>query len=260
MTTLPERESLTVDLNADLGEGFGVWRLGPDEDMMVFITSANVACGLHAGDPGTMRRTVRMARERGVVVGAHPGYPDLAGFGRRPMNMPPGELIDILLYQIGALQAVARAEGTAVRYVKVHGALYNQAAQEPEAAWAVAEALRQTGGDLPLVGPPASAFADAAARAGLRFVAEGFADRTYEDDGRLTPRSRPGAVLTDPEAVAARVVSLVRDRAVLSRDGSRVPLAVETVCLHGDTPGALRLARAVRQALEEAGVRVASFA
>jgi UPF0271 protein len=253
----------TVDLNSDLGESFGVWRLGPDEEMMTHITSANIACGFHAGDPGVMRRTVRLARLKGLAIGAHPGYHDLAGFGRRAIELSPEEIVDMLIYQIGALQAIARAEGVRVSYVKPHGALYNLAQCDPEAAGAVAEAVRLAAEGAPglaLVGSPASAVAGAAEAAGVRFIAEGYADRAYEPDGRLAPRGSPGAVLTDPKEVAARAVDIVLRGELKTIDGGRLELRVQTICLHGDTPGAAALAAAVRRALEEAGVRVAAFA
>jgi len=253
-------DSLSVDLNSDLGESFGVWRLGHDAEMMDFITSANVACGFHAGDPTVMRRTVRLAKEKGVVLGAHPGYPDLDGFGRREMALSRDEIIDALVYQIGALQCMARAEGTRVAYVKAHGALYNQAERDPAVAAAVIEAVRQAGAGLPVVAAPGSALAGAAKAAGIRFVPEVFADRAYDDDGHLVPRSRPGSVITDPEAVAARVVGMVCRGEVRTGGGSVLAIKAGTVCLHGDTPGAPALARAAREALEQAGVRVVAFA
>lgn len=254
--------SRRVDLNCDLGESFGIWPLGSDEEMMAHITSANIACGFHAGDPGIMRRTVRLACERGVSVGAHPGYPDLPGFGRRRMALGWPETVDLLVYQIGALQAIARAEGLRVNYVKAHGALYNQAETDPDVASAVVEAVRQAadGSPLALVASPLSAMAQPAAAAGLRFVGEVFADRAYAGDGRLLPRNRPGALITDPDLVARRVVEMVRRRGVPTESGESVAVSFETICLHGDTPGAPILAKAVRAALEEAGVRVAPFA
>lgn len=253
-------EPRTVDLNSDLGESFGAWRLGSDEEMMETITSANVACGFHAGDPGVMRRTVRLAREKDVAVGAHPGYPDLAGFGRRAMALGRQEIIDALVYQVGALQALARAEGVRVTHVKPHGALYSQAEKDPETASAVVEAVRQSGTGLALVAPAGSAMAEAAAAAGVRLVPEVFADRAYDAAGRLVPRSAPGSVITDPGRVADRVVGMVLRGEVETAEGPLVKVPAGTVCLHGDTPGAPGLARAVRRALEAAGVVVAPFA
>lgn len=253
-------EETTVDLNSDLGESYGIWVLGQDAAMMEYITSANVACGFHAGDPSVMRRTVRLAREKGVAVGAHPGYPDLWGFGRRAMALSRQEIVDAVVYQVGALQAIARAEGVPVLYVKPHGALYNQAERDPQAAEAVAEAVQQAGSRLALVGPPGSALAAAAAARGLAFVPEVFADRAYDDEGRLVPRDRPGSVITDVGAVARRAVEMVQRAEVRSVGGRVLPLTVGTICLHGDTPGAPELARAVRTSLESAGVRVRAFA
>jgi UPF0271 protein len=250
---------LTVDLNSDLGESFGVWSLGQDAEMMAWVTSANVACGFHAGDPVVMRRTVRLAREKGVVVGAHPGYPDLGGFGRRAMALTRDEVIDGLLYQIGALGAVARAEGIRVSYVKAHGALYNQAERDPAVATAVVEAVRLAGVPV-VVAASGSAMAEAAAAGGVRLVAEVFADRAYDDDGRLVPRSWPGSLITDPQAVAERVVGMVCRGEVATVGGGRLTLDAGTVCLHGDTPGAPILARVVREALVSAGIRVVAFA
>lgn len=261
METVP-LVSRRVDLNCDMGESYGVWSLGSDREMMEHITSASIACGFHAGDPTIMRKTVRLARERGVSVGAHPGYPDLPGFGRRPMSLPLPELVDVLVYQIGALQAIARAEGTRVTYVKVHGALYNQAETDPRLAAAVVEALGLTGGGepLPLVASPVSAMAEAAALAGARLVGEAFADRAYTREGRLVPRSRPGAVILDPELVASRVSEMVRGGVLIAEEGERIPATFETICIHGDTPNAPALAGAVRRAIEAAGVEVGSFA
>ncbi len=253
-------DGFSVDLNSDLGESFGAWQLGHDSEMMDFITSANVACGFHAGDPTVMRRTIRLAKAKGVVVGAHPGYPDLGGFGRRAMALSRDEIVDALVYQIGALEALARAEGVHVAYVKAHGALYNQAERDPAVAAAVIEAVCQAGDALSVVAASGSAMAGAAEAAGLRFVPEVFADRAYDHEGHLLPRDRPGSVITDPEAVAARVVGMVCRGEVRTDGGGSLALRAGTVCLHGDTPGAPVLARAVRVALEQAGVRVVAFA
>lgn len=252
-----------IDLNADLGESFGIWRLGHDEAMLDQVTSASIACGFHAGDPTVMRETVRLAKLKGVTIGAHPGFPDLPGFGRRPMHIGYRELVDVLVYQVGALQAVARAQGARVRYVKPHGALYNQAETDAETAAAVIEAVglaQEDQAGLGLVVPAASVIERLAREAGLPLVVEVFADRAYRADGTLVPRSTPGAVLTDPAAVAERVVEMARHGRVVTADGPTIALRGRTVCLHGDTPGAPALARRVRQALEAAGVRVAPFA
>ena len=245
------RGDRTVDLNADLGEGFGIWRLGDDEALLDVVTSANVACGFHAGDPSTMQRICRLAAGRGVAIGAQVGYRDLAGFGRRRIDIDPAELTADVLYQLGALDGFARAAGARVRYVKPHGALYNTAADDPDQAGAVVAAVAAYDPSLPLLGLPGSALAAAAGAAGVPFVAEGFADRAYTPEGRLVPRSVEGSVRHDPAEVVAQAVRMVRDRSVLATDGSVVGLSVSSVCVHGDTPGAVALARAVRAALAE---------
>jgi UPF0271 protein len=248
-----------IDLNADVGEGFGVWRLGDDEALLEVVTSANVACGFHAGDPLTMTRVCTAAVRRGVAVGAQVGYRDLAGFGRRRIDVAADELAADVRYQIGALDACARAAGGRVRYVKPHGALYNTAADDAVQADAVAAAVAGYDAQLPLVGLAGSAHESAAARHGLRFVAEAFADRAYRSDGRLVPRGESGAVLHEPEQIAARVVAFARRGVVEAADGSNVAVRAESVCVHGDTPGAVAIARAVRTALEADGVDVQAF-
>ena len=240
-----------------MGESFGPWRMGADEDVMPHITSANVACGAHAGDPRVMRRTVRLARAAGVAVGAHPGFADLPGFGRREMAVDPSEVEDSLIAQIGALAAIAKAEGVALQHVKAHGALYNMAAREPALAAAIARAIAACGQSLIMFGLPNSPMIDAGRTAGLRVAAEGFADRSYEEDASLTPRSRPGAVIHDPEAVVLRAVRMVRDGVVITAGGREVPLRIDTICVHGDTPGAPELARRIHEGLTAAGVTVA---
>jgi UPF0271 protein len=249
-----------IDLNADLGEGFGVWRLGDDDALLDLVTSANVACGFHAGDPSTMRRVCTRAAANGVAIGAQVSYRDLAGFGRRFIDVDPAELADEVLYQLSALDGIARSCGTRVSYVKPHGALYNAAVTHEAQAQAVADAVRDFGGGLPVLGLPGSALLRAAAAAGLRAVPEGFADRGYTPGGTLVPRRDPGALLQDPAQVAARAVAMARDGVVEAVDGSTVPVAVESVCVHGDTPGAVSLARAVRAALEENGLSPVPFA
>jgi 5-oxoprolinase (ATP-hydrolysing) subunit A len=250
----------TVDLNADLGEGFGVWRLGDDDALLEVVTSANVACGFHAGDPSTMRRVCRRAVEAGVAVGAQVSYRDLAGFGRRFVDVEPAELADDVLYQIAALDGVARASGDRVRYVKPHGALYNAVVAHEAQAAAVVAAVRDLDRSLPVLGLPGSALLRAAANAGLRTVAEGFADRGYTPQGTLVPRREPGALVHDPAQVAARAVRMAAEGVVEAVDGSVVRMAVESVCVHGDTPGAAALARAVRTALAGAGLGPRPFA
>jgi UPF0271 protein len=249
-----------VDLNSDLGEGYGRWALGDDAAMLEVVTSANVACGFHAGDPATIERTVGTAVERGVAVGAQVSYPDLAGFGRREIDVVPGDLTADVLYQLGALEAFAKAAGSRVRYVKPHGALYNRIARDPVQAAAVVEAIRRYDPVLPLLTLPGSAAMEAAREAGVPTVAEGFADRAYTGEGRLVSRREPGAVLHDPERVAARAVVMATEGRVGTIDGGEVEVEVRSLCVHGDTPGAVDLARAVRAALEEAGVALEAFA
>jgi len=249
-----------IDLNADLGEGFGAWRLGDDAALLAIVTSANVACGFHAGDPLTLRRCCAGAVAHGVAIGAQVSYRDLAGFGRREMDVPPDELTAEVLYQIAALDGVARAEGGRVRYVKPHGALYNRIARDPVQATAVVAAVAAYDPSLPLLSLPGSAAARAAAEAGLPVVAEAFADRAYTTDGTLVSRREPGAVLTDPVQVAERAVAIVTRHAVVTADGQEIAVQPESICVHGDTPGAVQLARAVREGLERAGVRLTPFA
>jgi UPF0271 protein len=249
-----------IDLNADLGEGFGIWRLTDDEALLDVVTSANVACGFHAGDPATMRRVCDLAAERGVAIGAQVGYRDLAGFGRRRIDVAPGELAAEVMYQLGALDAFARAAGSRVRYVKPHGALYNTAADDPVQAAAVASAVAAVDASLPLLGLPGSALATAAAQADLPFVAEGFADRAYTPAGRLVPRTEPGAVHADPAAAVAQAVSIARRQQVTALDGTPVDVPAASICVHGDTAGAVLLTREIRRVLEDAGIAVAPFA
>lgn len=249
----------TTDLNADLGESFGTWVLGDDEAMLGVVTSANVACGFHAGDATTIRRTVALAAERGVVVGAQVGYRDLAGFGRRRIDVAPADLTADVLYQLGALEAMCRVSGTRVAYVKPHGALYTTAAVDEGQARAVVDAVVAYDPGLPVLGLPGSVLLRVAEEAGVPTVAEAFADRGYTRDGHLVPRSAPGAVLHGAEEVAARVVRLVTEGTVVAADGSVVRVDARSVCTHGDTPGAVEIARAVRRGLEDAGVVIAPF-
>jgi len=249
-----------IDLNSDLGEGFGIWRLGDDAALLRLVSSANLACGFHAGDPSTMGRACVAAAAGGVAVGAHVGYRDLAGFGRRRIDYDPGELADDVLYQIGALDGLARRAGVAVGYVKPHGALYHAVWDDPRQARAVVAAIRSYDGRLAVLGQPGSALLSLAAEAGLRAVTEGFVDRAYTAAGTLVPRRDPAAVVSDPAAVAARAVRLAVDGEVAAVDGTVVPMRVESLCLHGDTPGAVALAGRVRAALDGAGVPVGPFA
>ena len=247
-----DRPMRTIDLNADVGES-----AGDDASLIPLITSANVACGGHAGDPQTMRETMVLAVRHGVAIGAHPGYVDREHFGRRPMTLDEPQVVELILDQVGALDATAAAVGAALVHVKAHGALYNQAEVDDRLARALVKAVLRYPRRLALVGRAGSAMERAARAAGLPFRAEAFADRRYRADGALVSRSEPGSVLEDPNAVAAQVRRLVRDGEVETNDGSRIPVAFETLCLHGDTPGAARLARQVRQVLAELGVAVA---
>jgi 5-oxoprolinase (ATP-hydrolysing) subunit A len=245
-----------MDLNADLGEGFGVWRLGDDDALLDVVTSANVACGFHAGDPSTMHRVCLSAAERGVAVGAQVGYRDLAGFGRRRIGYDAAELRDDVLYQLAALDGFCRVAGTRVRYVKPHGALYNTAVVDEVQAGAVADAVRDYDASLPVLSLPGSVLASVALANGLRAVAEGFADRRYRPDGMLVPRSEPGAVIVAADEVVAQATRMAVDGTVVASDGTVVPCRVESICVHGDTPDAVALARQVRAALADAGLSV----
>lgn len=250
----------SIDLNADLGESFGAWRLGDDAAMLGLVTSANIACGFHAGDPATLLHTCREAVGGGVVIGAQVGYRDLAGFGRRFIDIAPADLYADVLFQIGALDGLARSVGGRVAYVKPHGALYNTIVRDEDQARAVVEAVAAYGDSpLPLLGLPHSAALRIAARAGLRTITEAFADRAYTPEGTLVPRTQPGALLHDPDAVAARVVRLATDGVVTAVDGSVIDVSADSVCVHGDTPDAVAIATAVRDALAEAGVAVRPF-
>jgi UPF0271 protein len=248
-----------IDLNADLGEGFGRWPLGDDDALLAVVTSANVACGFHAGDPSTMRRVCAGAVARGVRIGAQVGYRDLAGFGRRAIDYDPDELTADVLYQLGALDGFARAAGDRVRYVKPHGALYNRIVHDPVQAAAVVAAVVAYDATLPLLGLPGSAVLRLAAEAGVPTVTEAFADRAYTPEGRLVPRGTPGAVLHDPDAVCARTVAIATGRPIPALDGTPVEVGARSVCVHGDTPGAAALAAHVRDALAGAGIAVEAF-
>ncbi|MBV9921174.1 MAG: LamB/YcsF family protein [Pseudonocardia sp.] len=248
-----------MDLNSDLGESFGRWVLGDDDAMLSLVTSANVACGFHAGDATTLRRTCARAAEHGVVVGAQVSYRDLAGFGRRFIDVNPSELTDDVLYQIGALEGLCRVGGTRVRYVKPHGALYNATVHHEAQAQAVVEAVRAYDAALPVLGLPGSCLLAAAEKAGLRAVPEFFVDRGYTPAGTLVPRSQEGALLRDPAEVTARVVRMVGDGVVTAVDGSDVAVRAESACVHGDSPGAVEMATAVRDGLAAAGVDLHAF-
>lgn len=249
-----------MDLNSDLAEGFGRWELSDDEALLRIVTSANVACGYHAGDATVIREAVEQAAKQGVVVGAQVGYRDLAGFGRRFIDVDPSELTDDIVYQIGALDGICRAAGTRVRYVKPHGALYNAVVHHEAQAAAVVAAVRAYDPDLPVLGLPGSAFLAAAEKAGLRTVREFFVDRGYTPQGTLVPRREPGALLHDPKEVTARVLRMVTEGKVTAVDGSDVDVRADSACVHGDSPGAVAMAEAVRAGLAEAGVALRPFA
>ena len=250
---------MRIDLNSDVGEHYGAWRMGGDEAMLEMVTSANVACGFHAGDPRSAFSTLQAAAANGVKVGAHVAYPDLVGFGRREMNISSVDLTADVIYQIGALQALAKAAGTTVDYVKPHGALYNSIAHDERQAAAVIEAILAVDPSLALVCLAGSSLIDQARGLGLRTVAEAFADRAYEADGSLTPRTESGAVLHDPEEVGERMLRLVREGTIEARDGSSLPMNAESICVHGDSNGAIDMARALSARLSGAGVEIRSF-
>ncbi|KGM34617.1 LamB/YcsF family protein [Inquilinus limosus] len=250
----------SVDLNCDMGEGFGAWEMGDDSAMLEIVTSANVACGFHAGDPIVMRRTLALARDRGIGVGAHPGFLDLWGFGRRVIKGDtPEELEAQVVYQIGALQGIAKAVGHKVTHVKAHGALSNLAMVEDAVALAIGRAIKSVDPALSYMVLPGTALERAAVELGLPVVREVFADRTYEDDATLTSRKIAGSVIHDAEVAAERVLRMVEEQAVTSRSGKRIPVPVDTVCVHGDTPGAVGIARRIRERLEQAGIRLVAL-
>ncbi|VXC48793.1 oxoprolinase subunit A [Arthrobacter sp. 9V] len=249
----------TIDLNSDVGESFGRWTLGDDEAIFRSVSSANVACGFHAGDPSVIRSTSQKAVKAGVVIGAHVGYRDLAGFGRRFMDIDPVELADDVVYQIGALQALAATAGASVRYVKPHGGLYNAIVKHTAQARAVVNAVKSVDPNLPILGLPGSEVLRLAEEAGLRGVPEAFADRAYNPDGTLVSRSQPGAVLHRPTEVAERVLRMATEQSVRAVDGSVLKIRAESICVHGDSPGAVAMATAVKSALDDAGVSIGSF-
>jgi 5-oxoprolinase (ATP-hydrolysing) subunit A len=251
---------MEIDLNCDMGEGFGAYTLGFDEEAMSLITSANVACGFHASDPATMRKTVRLAKRYGVAVGAHPSFPDLVGFGRRNLAASPEEIRDDVTYQVGALWAFCQSEGVPLRHVKAHGALYNQAATDGRAADALAQAVKAVDPKLVLVCLSRSAMVEAAVRAGIPHVEEAFADRAYTREGTLVPRSKPGAVIEEPARMAERAVGMVLLKTVQAIDGAQVGLDPRTICVHGDTRGAVEAIRTIRAALEKQQIVVRPFA
>jgi UPF0271 protein len=245
-----------IDINSDLGEGYGPWRLAPDEELMEHISSANIACGFHAGDPRTIERTVHLARDHGVGIGAHPGYPDRVGFGRRVMAATPDEVRTDVLYQIGAIAAFCKAADVDLQHVKAHGALYNHAVRDAATAEAIAQAVKQFDRDLLFFVLPGSELEAAGAAAGLPLAREAFIDRGYLADGSLVPRSRPDAIITDHDLAVRRMVRLVNEGVIETVDGTELELEVDTLCLHSDTPAALEIARAVRAGFAEAGIGV----
>jgi UPF0271 protein len=246
-----------IDLNADVGEGFGPWTMGDDAGLIPLVSSVNVACGFHAGDPAGIARTVAQAVQAGAAIGAHPGYPDLVGFGRRHMDLNSEELEAAIVYQVGAVATLTRAHGAQLRHVKPHGALYNRSARDPDTAESIARAVRSVSTDLVLVGLAGSVSLEAGRAAGLAVAAEAFADRAYEADGSLRSRRLAGALVTDPAEAAARAVRLATGGEIAAADGTTLRIDADTLSIHGDTPGAAGIARAVRAALESAGVAVA---
>lgn len=251
---------MNVDLNCDLGEGFGTWTMGDDLAMLDLASSVNIACGFHAGDPDIMLETVRLAKQRGINIGAHPGYRDLHGFGRRPLpGLSSSQIEAMIAYQIGALQAVAALAGHRVSHVKAHGALSNVACADATTARAIASAIKAVDPSLFFVVLPKTELVKAGDAAGLALIHEVFADRAYEDDAQLVPRSKPGSVLHDTDQIASRVVRMVQDKAIISTSGKVIKVDIDTVCIHGDTPGAVAIARAVRAELQRAGIEVAPF-
>ena len=250
----------SIDLNSDVGESFGRWTLGDDSAMFESVSSANVACGFHAGDPSVIRATSAKAAQAGVVIGAHVGYRDLAGFGRRFLDVDPKELADDVVYQIGALQALAATAGARVKYVKPHGGLYNAIVKHTAQAQAVVDAVKAVDPGLPILGLPGSEVLRLAEKAGLRAVSEAFADRAYNPDGTLVSRTLPGAVLHDPAEVAQHVLRMATEQRIMAIDGTILNVRAESICVHGDSPGAVAMATAVKSALSDAGVSIASFA
>ena len=247
-----------IDLNCDMGESYGAWKMGADAEVMPYISSANIACGFHAGDPATIRKTVRLAVDRGVAVGAHPSLPDLMGFGRRAMRISPQDMYDLIVYQAGAVEAFARVAGTKLHHVKCHGALYNMAAMDEGLSEAMVRAVRDLGSDVILYVLSKSKNHEIAIRSGIRVAGEVFADRGYSDDGTLAPRDRPGGLIEDPAVSVKQVLGMVEGGYVTSLAGKRVAVSADTLCLHGDQPGAVTFARKLRETFKERGISVAA--
>ncbi|MBA7571687.1 5-oxoprolinase subunit PxpA [Candidatus Atribacteria bacterium 1244-E10-H5-B2] len=248
--------SKVIDLNCDMGESFGNYKIGQDEEVIKYITSSNIACGFHAGDPNVMRYTVKLAKENNVAIGAHPGLPDLQGFGRRNMDITPEEAKNLIIYQIGALQAIAKSEGLNLQHVKPHGALYHMVASDKKLGQAVAEAILEIDKDLILVCLAGSEIIDIALKSGLRVAREGFADRAYNSDGSLVKRSITGAVISDPDIIARRVIKMIDQQKVETADGKTIDLQIDTICLHGDNKNALNVVRAMRKILTKEKIKI----
>ena len=249
---------MRVDINCDMGESFGAYEIGADSELLPYVTSANIACGFHGGDPAVMRTTVAAAMTLGVAIGAHPGLPDLVGFGRRAMQVTPQEVYDLIIYQVGALDGFARAAGTKLRHVKPHGALYNMAAAQPALADAIVRAVRDVDRELVLYGLAGSHLLTAAERVGITAASEAFADRNYLHDGALVARQRPDALVTDVDEAVRRAIRMVREGVVADVDGEDIPIRADTICIHGDGPNAAELAQRLRRGLEAAGIEVAA--
>lgn len=248
----------TIDLNCDMGESYGAWKMGADAAVMPFISSANIACGFHAGDPATIRQTVRLAVDRGVAVGAHPSLPDLMGFGRRAMRISPQDMYDLVVYQAGAVEAFARVAGVKLHHVKCHGALYNMAVNDEALSAAMVRAVKDLGSGVMLYALSGSKTLEIGTRAGVRIVGEVFADRGYSEDGTLAPRDKPGGMIEDPAASVRQALAMIEEGCVTSLSGKRVAVAADTMCLHGDQPGAVSFAQALRKAFTEKGITVAA--
>ena len=250
---------LTIDLNCDMGEGFGVYSLGYDAEAMPYVTSINAACGFHASDPSTMWKTVKLAKQYGVAIGAHPGFPDLVGFGRRTMASTMDEIKADVIYQVGAMLAFCKAEGVKLQHVKIHGALYNQAEKDINTSVAVAETIKAVDPDLYMLCLGNSIMVEGAKKVGVKYVEEAFADRAYTAQGTLVPRKQAGSVIHDVNLCAERVLSMVKDKKVTAIDGTVIPISAQTICVHGDTPGAVDMIKAIRTKLEQAGVTLKPF-
>ena len=253
-----EPDMKKIDLNCDMGESYGAWKMGADAEVMPFISSANIACGFHAGDPATIRKTVRLAVDRGVAVGAHPSLPDLMGFGRRAMRISPQEMYDLIIYQAGAVEAFARVAGTKLHHVKCHGALYNMAAVDEGLSEAMVRAVRDLGAGLMLYALSNSLTMKIAKQQNIPVAGEVFADRGYSDDGTLAPRDKPGGMIEEPMAAVKQALAMIEEGCVASLSGKRVAVSADTMCLHGDQPGAVAFAQALRKAFAERGIAVAA--